>query len=905
MPNFSPDRWQNVRRIFDAALDYPTLERPGFLTRECAGDAEVRAEVESLLKAHDREDDRVEQVVGDAIADAKRGPLRVGTTLGPYRLGELIGEGGMGSVYLADRTDETFEMSVAIKVVRGGLDSTRVIERFREERRILATLDHPNIARILDGGTTDDGLPYLVMEYIRGVSLDHYCADENVDLRARVRLFRLICGGVDHAHRQLVVHRDLKPANVLVTPEGVPKLLDFGIAKILEVASDSGGLTQSLFRPMTPHYASPEQIRGEPVSTATDVHALGILLYELLTGRHPFSSQATTPRELEEAVLNRDPNTPSTVVSRQGLAGDLDNIVMKALAKDPERRYARAADLSADLGRFLDGHPVTARPATFNYRAGKFLRRNVAGVTIAFLFLATIVGAAVISTRAYLEADRMRLEAETQRDRLKEVNTFLARTFQAASPEQRQSADEVTARQILDAGAVRVSEDLSDQPAVAAALQSEIGKRYLDLGVLDQAEKLLLAAVSGYRATGEATTPAGVTATVYFAQTRMAQGEVDDAIVIAGEAVRDAANLKDDDFDIVVEAQRTLAEAYSTRGDYAEAGSIYERLLQDLNSDPWREDVEFVRYRVSVANDWGLLQQRLANYEEAERSMRAAIKDATTAHGATHSVVGELWTNLAFILTRAGRPDEAAEAALQGLEIHEHILGEDHLETAISRLNYADALSKSGRTEEAEIHYPRVLEIFKSVYGERHNRVATVLNNIADALMKQGAPDRALPKFRESAEIFAENFGDEHVYTASVRHNLANALRETGQVEAAEQSGREVLEIRRRIYEDGHPDVARSLILLSQILRPRGDLAQAEPGAREAVMITARDLTPEHPVRIRAERELAHCLVDLDRPAEARTILTAAHAARLASFGPEDRLAKLLAEEISAIVQKP
>jgi serine/threonine-protein kinase len=884
-PELPDDRWRRVRELFDAALDREPDDRAAFLAAECGDDEDLRREVASLLSADSEQGDPVAEAI-DVAAPARPGAtLRLGRLVGPYRIVDVVGEGGMGTVYLAEREDGAFQKKVAVKVVRAGLDSARVVDRFVRERRILGRLAHRHIAQILDAGTTDDGLPYLVMEYVDGERIDRHCDVRQLGLRARVRLVQQVCDAVSHAHQQLVVHRDLKPANLLVTTDGAPKLLDFGIAKILEDTAAAGDDTATRLRPMTPRYASPEQILGEPVSTATDVHALGILLYELLTGRHPFSEDLDSPRALEQAILDREATSLSTALSRERgpstaevaarrgnlsigalrreLRGDLDRIVLKALAKEPERRYRSALELAEDLGRYLSGHPVAASPATFGYRAAKFLRRNRLAVGVAALLLATVLTAAVVSTRAYFAADQARREAEIQRDRLEEVNRFLAETFRAASPVGRQSPDEVTARAILDAGAERIETDLGDQPAVAAALQSEIGRRYHDLGVFDRAEELLRAAVAGHRSAGRVT-PENATALIYLGQTLIETGAVEEAEATLREAVGVAAALGDDGFATSVEARKSLLRVLTTRGAYEEVVELYQELHDQLRAEPWRDDPEFVRLRASLANDWGLLLNRLGRYDEAEARIRDAIEDTRATYGAESSYAGQTWTNLGFVLGRAGRFEEAEAALRRGYELQRRVLGDDHLQTVLARMNLAGGLVKLGRIDEAEEHYPAVIAALRSIYGDRHSQVATAQNNAAMALMNAGDPAAAIPRFEEARAIYADAFGERHQYTAIAAHNVATAMHRAGRPEA-EARCRATLELRREILDEGHPDIVRSEVLLSTILREKGQLAEAERLARAAVASATAGLAVDHPVRVSAEQELERCLEAVDR----------------------------------------
>ena len=401
----SPERWQQVNGLFEQALELPANERSAFLERACAADDEVRHEVESLLKSHAEAgafiDAPQDFVSTEPINDAA---LLPGEMISPYRLLEEIGRGGMGAVYLAERADEQYEKRVAIKLIKRGMDTDSVLRRFRKERQILASFDHSNIARLLDGGTTAHGLPYFVMEYVEGLPLVEYCDKHAFLLRERLGLFREVCAAVSYAHRHLVIHRDIKNSNILVTAEGLPKLLDFGIATILQegdAASEGGTLTG--LRPMTPECASPEQIRGEPVTTLSDVYALGILLYALLTGRSPYHFTTHSPYDIARTVSDNEPVKPSSARTEpesperglrdlRPLRGDLDNIVLTALRKEPERRYQSVEQFSEDIRRHLAGLPVLARQDTFAYRASKFVRRNRVAVAAALLIFFSLLG---------------------------------------------------------------------------------------------------------------------------------------------------------------------------------------------------------------------------------------------------------------------------------------------------------------------------------------------------------------------------------------------------------------------------------------------------------------------------------------------------------------------------------
>ena len=402
------EQWARVTALFHEASAYPPAERARWLANHCS-DPAIQSEVEAMLRAYETNPEFMEQPVAELPRDVESlldvREVAVGQRIGPFDLVSELGRGGMGEVFAAVRADGHYDQKVALKLVRAGYATAGVVERFRAERQILAGLEHPNIARLLDGGTTEAGTPYLVMELVDGVPIDVFCRARNLSVSERLQLFLHVCAAVQFAHQRLVIHRDIKPANILVTTNGIPKLLDFGIAKVLDSA---GNTEETMLRPFTPEYASPEQVRGEPVSTATDVYALGMVLYRLLTGRSPYHVESRTHGELAAAITGQEPERPSAAVMRpddnpageptrslrlqRQLRGDLDFILLKALRKEPEKRYASAAEFAEDIRRHLVGLPVAARKDTWNYLAGKFARRHRTVVAAATLVLVTLVG---------------------------------------------------------------------------------------------------------------------------------------------------------------------------------------------------------------------------------------------------------------------------------------------------------------------------------------------------------------------------------------------------------------------------------------------------------------------------------------------------------------------------------
>ena len=486
------ERYSRIQELFEAAVDLPADERALLLEKQCKSDVLLRQEVEALLAADAQSDSLGEQPVFKLPPDLFEQPPEeqfAGRHFGPYEVVREIGRGGLGAVYLAIRSDGEYRKEVALKLIRRGLDTDDILRRFRNERQILAQLDHPNIARLIDGGTTDDGLPYFVMDYVKGEPISAYCDSHRLGTNQRLDLFRKVCGAVTYAHQNLVIHRDLKPSNILVTEEGEPKLLDFGIAKLL-TADDELVFTQTApgLRAMTPEYASPEQVRGERITTASDVYSLGVLFYEVLTGQKPYRLETRTREEIARAITDEEPARPSTAVaanraarseSRDSLSGDLDNIVLKAMRKEPLRRYASVAALADDIRRHQEGVPVTARPNTFSYRAGKFVRRHRAGVAAAALILLALVGGMIATL---WQAGVARTERARAEKRFNDVRKLANANLFEVYPEVENLEGSLKAREAILRNALGYLDSLANESAGDADLQAELATAYEKVG---------------------------------------------------------------------------------------------------------------------------------------------------------------------------------------------------------------------------------------------------------------------------------------------------------------------------------------------------------------------------------------------------------------------------------------
>ena len=483
----SPERWEQVSKVFDELLGIDANARAARLDALCRDDLQLRAEVSSLLRAHAQAQSRfLESPAIEQSAAVHAEVSRSGQKVGGYRLVREIGRGGMGEVYLATRADGEYTKEVAIKLVRSGPGAALLLERFRNERQILASLDHPNIARLLDGGTTDDGVPFLAMELVTGVPIDQFCDRQQLGTPARLELFRQVCAAVQYAHRHLVVHRDIKPGNILVTPDGTPKLLDFGIARILAPTASGSSEAVTVLHAMTPEYASPEQIRGGRVSTSTDVYSLGVVLYRLLSGHSPYEAHSENPHALAQAICNGEPQRPSQLQPR--LHSDLDAIVLKAIRKEPEERYSLVAQLAEDVQRHLSGQPVTAAKGSWRYRAGKFVGRNRTGVAAAALVVAVVAVAIVAVVREARVAQHEAAVANAQRalvqKRFDDVREFSNSLIFDVHDAIQKLPGATPVRQLLLDRAVQYLDAVAADAAESPDLQRELGWAFQRLAVV-------------------------------------------------------------------------------------------------------------------------------------------------------------------------------------------------------------------------------------------------------------------------------------------------------------------------------------------------------------------------------------------------------------------------------------
>jgi eukaryotic-like serine/threonine-protein kinase len=828
--------------------------------------------------------------------------------IGPYRLLGKLGDSETSSVHLAARDDDQYQQLVAIKLIRPGMDSLRILQRFHQERQILASLSHPNIARLLDGGCTLAGQPYFVMEYVDGEPLDAHCERAGLSVMRRLALFGAICQAVHFAHCNLVVHRDLKPGNILVDREGTAKLVDFGIAKLLDPErGTSVGPTTMVARVMTPHYASPEQIQGQPVSTASDVYSLGVILYSLLTGQRPYDFESQSLHEIERVVCEAAPAPPSQVLRarRERLPRDLDNIVLMAMRKEPERRYASAQELADDVRRCLEHRPVLARRDTLGYRASSFVRRNAGAVAATAVIFLSVFGGAVATTWQWQRAVAERTRAETQRAAAERALDFVVELFKVPGSGE---ANDVTARELLDRGAAGL--DAEPQPAyIRAALKHTLGVVYRNLGNYPQAATLFEEAVAERERI-----PGGeldLADSLYQVSTMNSdRGKAELGVARLRRALEIRTRLLGPDVPAVAdvlealaghvgynipvpEAEDDLRRALAIRRRHAAPGDpqlvgaivglagLFSLTGRYTESDALFDEAIALRGRMpdgehcypgddNLVNELATLRFREGYYAEVERLNNVAIACAQKELGPDHLVVWDLMIVRIRAWCEQGRYAEAEELARASLlrRTALHSDGSPAVDNAQNHL--AHVLFERRKLVEAEQLQRSALERRRGLWGDHHASVAESAMALANIRLAAGDAVAAEAGYREALAIWPPIRGDEHPSVADALRGLADALRAQNRLVEARPLAERALELQRRRLRAHHPAIAATLVVRAALA---DSPVAAEPLLRDAVAIWRDALGRDHPYTAHAESLLGECLLRQHRSAEALPLL--------------------------------
>ncbi|MFK8054204.1 MAG: tetratricopeptide repeat protein [Woeseiaceae bacterium] len=877
-------RWQKLNDLLTEALEQPAESRNQWIEKHCAGDVELQAELNKLL-AYDVEDT---SGLTDAIAkaSARAADPMIGAAVGNYRVTGKIAEGGMGAVYAGEREGADFDQQVAIKVMHGHSFDAVAEKRFIAERQILAKLNHPNIAKLFDGGMTDNGLPFIVMEHIEGDNIADYCAREKLGNNEILKLVITVCDALQYAHNQLVIHRDIKPSNILVDAGGAPRLLDFGIAKLLPNDGSDSQQTRPDWRALTPLYASPEQIGNQPISTAADVYGIGLLLYRLLTGRLPYTPDSDHPRDVENAILSMPAETPSDAVTRtdnadmtpwsirqkKALRGDLDTILLKALRKEPERRYATINALRDDLERYLAQLPIKARRDTFAYRTNRFVARNRIAVGLATLLIVSAIGLTAFYTA----------RINTERQVAQQTADFLTGLFEDSNPYER-SREQLTVAELVTTGAESVSGDTTLSPIVRARLLGTIGRVMNNVSQGEQAEPLLTKALTIY---DQVNAPADhVNALDALATVRLFQGRYDEGIALTDEALTIAEqsfgrqskkygtllcnasyfHYRNGNYEMMYELAenariifeaildennlqltcpyRTLSSYYQITGNPRKSLELDQRIVEIREANFGGEDASLA----SILQNIGINYIDVGDYEAAidhlERSVN--IREKTT-NGTDRQLPQNMYS-LAHALGKIGRFGEAHEMFLKLIDMQYERTGKVHDTVAYWLNGHGDLLANLGATDEADVAFQKAMSIYQEIdKPEGHFDRSVTLVGLGKVARDRGDLDAAEQLMREGTEIREKTIGEQNTFTQLARIDLADVLRRANRLADARTEFETALQVMRSTGDGEHPTAAQALTGLAQVELAESNFDAAAAMLEQAIEMTANSIGRGH-----------------------------------------------------------
>jgi len=829
-------RWERIQAIFHEVADLPGPRQHARLKELSGGDSGLQADVEVLLAEDARGTSLLDRDLAQIAHQMLENPAGEPAfrQFGPYHVKQVLGEGGMGVVYLAERKD--LDSLVAIKILRDAWLSPARRERFAAEQRTLAQLNHPSIARLYDADVLSDGTPCFVMEYVDGLPITDYCEQRGSTMEERLKLFRAVCEAVQYAHQHAVIHRDLKPSNILAKPDGTVRLLDFGIAKQL----DDGALGQAAvdqtmtgLRLMTPAYAAPEQVRGEQVGIHTDVYSLGVILYQLLTGKLPFDLSNRTPAEAETMITQQSPEKPSSV--RQHLPavpehsrvsktswGDLDVLCLTAMHKDPQRRYRSAEALIRDVDHYLDGEPLEARPDSLTYRLGKFIRRNQRAVAATAMVCALLVGLVVFFT---VRLARARNAALAEAARTQRVQHFMTDLFQggdeAAGP-----ADSLRVVTLLDRG-VQDARSLSAVPEVQAELYQNLGGIYQKLGKFDQSDSLLNAALEERKKNFGSDSPQVAETLVALGLLRADQSKLDEAELLVREGLAMGRRHLAPDHPLVAKATFAVGKVLEDRGSYDQAIQILDQAVE-MQSRSGAATADLAASLSELANS----HFYAGHYDTSESLNQRILQLQRQLYGEHHPLVADTLINLGSIEFQRGHYAQDERYMRQALDIVEAWYGKDHPETADTMTILGQSLTYQQRFDEAAALLRESLAIQEKVYGPVHPRVAFALNELGNVAVRQGKLDDAEKYFSRVITIYRTVYHDKHYQISIAISNLAGVYVKRKQYSRAEALFRDALQRYTHVLAPDHLNVGIAHVRLGNTLVNERRYAEAEVETR-------------------------------------------------------------------------
>jgi serine/threonine protein kinase/tetratricopeptide (TPR) repeat protein len=870
-----PDRWERVQALFHDAAALPAAEQRPFLERMSGDDVELVSEVLSLLAEDASGDsllDRDVAHVAHAVLGSAPGAALPTENFGPYHITAMLGEGGMGVVYLARRDD--LGSVAAIKILRDAWLSPARRERFANEQRTLAQLNHPRIARLYDADTLPDGTPWFVMEYVDGSPLTAYCNTHASSIPDRLRLFRDVCDAVQHAHRHLVIHRDLKPSNILVRQDGSVTLLDFGIAKQLVGADAPVDQTRTGLRLMTPAYAAPEQLRGGRVGIHTDVYSLGVVLYELLAGRLPYDLTNLTPNEAERLIVEREPDRPSTVArampalpigtsrlqsaSRRAWA-DLDVLCLTAMHKDPLRRYPSVEALIRDVDHYLSGDPLEAQPDTARYRLGKFVRRNWRPVSAAAAVFSLVVVLVIFYTVRLTTA---RNEAVAEAARTQRIQRFMLNLFQGGDRETG-PADTLRVVTLVDQG-VREARSLDREPTVQAELYETLGTIYHQLGKFARSDSLLRASLEQRKKLYGPDHPDVASSLVALAALRDHQAQFEDAEHFAREGLDKTRRTLPPGHPAIARALSTLGKIQEDRGTYPKAIATLEEAVK-LQSAQDSITPDLVASLTELANS----HFYSAHYDISDSLNRRVLAIDRKLYGDRHPNVANDLINLGAIQDEKGNQREAERYYREALAINRPWYGDAHPEVASDLTMLARVLVPQGRLDEAAQELDQALAIYERAHGKVHPRIAGALNEVGKIALQQGRLDDAEAAFKRMADIYRTVYADKHYLIGIALSNLAGVYQERKQYAQAETIFRDVVRRYADVLAPDHPLVGIAHIRLGRTLVLQRRFAEAERESAAGYQLVTKQPVPPAKWLQFAREDLATAYDSLKQPEKA------------------------------------
>ena len=832
MPENNSDRKTQLDSLLQKVLELPQQQRDTYLSNATVHDPTLIDDVKKLLLYYDESESFLGDTVSnflspllDLIIDDRPDPsftFTDGTRIGNYRIIKMIGHGGMGQVYLSERDDGTFSKKVALKCIKKGMDSEEILKRFKYERQILAGLQHTNIAQLYDGGLTPDGRPYIVMEYIEGEAIDAYCDKLKLNVDSRLRLIRKVCSAVQYAHQKLVVHRDLKPSNILVTEKGEVKLLDFGIARILDDSPDQmAPVTRAGFRLMTPEYAAPEQIHNRPITTVTDIYALGVLMSELLSGELSYRKQlkikerkhsetANAPaldkneKEVFRKMIATNRSTSPEKLTRI-LKGDLNTIIQKAIKSEPAERYSSVAGLSEDINNYLNGLPVTATKDTVRYRLRKFIGRNktfVASATVIFSLICLFA----ISTAMQQSRTASALQiAKFERETAEEVASFLENLFSAANPiaSTSERRDTMTVRQLLEIGEQRVQEEFSNRPAIRARMLEVIARSIRGLGYTDRSIAMLEESVTIYRSLGTDHLDGYAKALSSLGNSYLVLERNEEAEELFREELLITRSIFIGDHERILSSLNSIGSSLQNRLKLEEALQYHTEAIEMMRRLP---EVDSLRL-ANLINANSVLAYRQNDLETAISLTQESLEINRSILGSEHPRIGREMNNLAFLLNRSGRSEEAIPIYREMIELIRKLLGDEHPFVYTGMDNLADAMAAAGRTDEAIEIFQQALELSRSRPENNDPGISVMMSNFASLLSRTGDYSSAERYYLEVIENDSRLHGKENFRVAIVKGKYGSMLCKSNRNAIGKTVLQEALVILHQNFPSDHPRV--------------------------------------------------------------------------------------------------